>query len=175
MSTLANSKPKSYPSLFASSQWDQDGFTGIAKLLIKDYSEAIKYFEASLKNSEDLSGSLENDIFFRVSLAYAYRQSGEETKVQSTVAKLKAIIEKAHQQGWNSNELKYQEARLSILEGQPEMALMTLERSVSHGNSVYWWMTIDPLMETLKTNPAFEELVVQLGKSLHQSAASAKN
>ncbi|GEM_PF-619992 len=175
MSALANSKPIASPSLFASSRWDQDGFTGIAKLLIKDYSEAIKYFEASLKNSENLSGSLENDIFYRGSLAYAYRQLGEETKCQSAIAKLKVIIEKAHQQGWDSNELKYEEARLSILDAQADMALRILEKSVNHGNSVYWWMTIDPLMESLKTNPSFEEFVIQIRKRLQQSAARVEN
>lgn len=138
------------------------GYLGIAKLLAGDYRQAAAYLSQQLRGSEGLALESEDNIFFRTSLAYAYHRLGETHHSQALLESTAKLLEQARNNGWGSNQLLYDEARLQALMGDSNRAMKKLRQAIAQGFSEHWILNHDPAIDELRPQAEFSRLRSEL-------------
>ncbi|MDA0977522.1 MAG: tetratricopeptide repeat protein, partial [Proteobacteria bacterium] len=134
-----------------------------AAYLLEDVDLAIHYFEKvpggiTLKQMDN---SNRTDAMFGV--AFAYQQRNQPEKAEAVINDLREFLAAWQSANFRqSNHYWYMQSKLALLEGEPRLALVHLQRAIDEGWRTYWLVQHEPVFAQLKSDPAFSRMIAGL-------------
>ncbi len=84
-------------------------------------------------------------------------QRGDRADARQTLERLAAEVRQTIEQGGDGWDLRWQLAAIEAIRGNPDEAVSWLEKAVDHGNYSYLYDRSDPVFESLRDDPRFEQ------------------
>lgn len=173
---------KDYEALFAKMDFDvaanpDDPWVafeaGWYELIVGDREKGAQL----LKRSDDLFGDMDRFepymCFPGIEFAYTYQFLGETEKASTYLNRCEAMLNAAQSQLYFVGSLDYLEARILSLRGQGEKGALALARAYDHGWRE-WWVSVDPLTETVRQTAKGAEVAAQIEASLAMERETAR-
>ncbi len=174
LNSLIEQAFKPDPLLFYSPrQWQAYGAAGVGQMLLGDYPAAAKYFERHLQavRTVGMTQTSEDDLVFLTNDAYVRRQMGDQEGSRAALAEAAAATVRAREYGWDTNKLRFDEARLHALRGESRKAVAALEEAVDRGFSWLWWLEHDPVWADVAEDDSFRQIVARMEENQREMLA----
>ena len=130
-----------------------------------DYPQAIRQFENAeairIEKSIDVlpKGTIESYIY----AAYAYQQLEQDEKSNALIELVNAEQDKLMTSGGRIDaNIWYQKSLIQAIEGESQMALITLQRAIDEGWIQQVRISVEPLYKNLKSDTNFKAMVTGL-------------
>ena len=101
--------------------------------------------------------AISNMPAYGVYYAHALMRSGAEKRADAVLLQVQEYVSYFRQQGFASAILDYMDAQVFAIRDQREEALAALRMTT--GRNFYWPLWQDPIFETLRDDPGFQEVL----------------
>lgn len=140
---------------------------GTAKILLGNLPEAEAYFRQKLDaTSEYLNG--------KASLGYVLWKSGRAAEARPFLSEAKEAARKALDGGSEAPYDRYFLAQVAAIQGEGDEAYRWLEEAIETGWMNARWSARDPLLENLRGESRFQNLLVDMEEKTKEQRARAK-
>lgn len=135
-----------------------------ASYLLEDAKGAVQDWETSKKFSDDDMdhvnfGPVVYDLA-RIAAAWGYQRTGRTRQANELLAAISKSLDEAVKKGGDSDpDLWYRYALVKALTGQPQMALIDLQRAVDEGWRDYWQPPLEPSLKGLIQDTEFQAMM----------------
>ncbi|MCG3154650.1 MAG: Serine/threonine-protein kinase PknD [bacterium] len=137
----------------------------LSPLLQQDYQQAMSCFDKTIAG---------NPAFQSLELAYVYLKTGRENEAGKMfdrfAANCQARIAAGNERGWP----RYDLARIHAARHQKAEFYHWLEQAIAAGWLEYRWALIDPLLENVRTEARFQEMMAQVAAKIDQMRRRAQ-
>jgi TolB-like protein/Tfp pilus assembly protein PilF len=127
--------------------------------------ERGRYPQAVAELQTAVAATKERQPLLLGALSHAYARSGRRDEALKLVEELRRIEADANQQFVPPFGLIWAYAGL----GDKDQALQWLERAYNEGADRIVWLNVDPLLDPLRSDPRFQDLVRRVGLPIHPS------
>ena len=152
---------------FKENEGDKYNCEGDIELYFKNYKRARKYYEESVKLlSYDDGGGTE--------LAFILKKLGKADESDKILKMMFDIdMEKINQDN-EDYSYRYDLARIYSINGKKGLALDWLQKSIDSGGWMVRWIEKDPLLENVREDERFKNIISQLRKKIEDSRIKVK-
>lgn len=137
----------------------------LSPLLQQDYQQAMSCFDKTIAG---------NPAFQSLELAYVYLKTGRENEAGKMfdrfAANCQARIAAGNERSWP----RYDLARIHAARHQKAEFYHWLEQAIAAGWLEYRWALIDPLLENVRTEARFQEMMAQVAAKIDQLRRQAQ-
>jgi serine/threonine protein kinase len=142
----------------------------LGNAVFKKYPDKIEIHalgQAILGNFEESKNlwkryfAIDSNQFF-ADYGYACWKSGDKLKAQELFHRQIAGTQRLAANGSEREETRYEAARACAMMGRKDETMKWLREAVDLGFRNYRWMQVDPLLENIRTDPQFRQLVLQI-------------
>jgi tetratricopeptide (TPR) repeat protein len=130
-------------------------FDGAHITLASTYA-ANKMFRESIAELQKAPGFSPGDVMIRAPLGYDYAKSGRRSDAEKILKDLKAESQRKYVSG-------YFASWVCIGLGKNDEAIQWLERAYQQRDYQLTWMGVEPLLDPLRSDPRFQDLLRRLG------------
>ena len=127
---------------------------GYAELMLGDYSRAEEYF-AKARAIDPVYGN-------SVAMGYVYWKTGRKDEARKALAQNLERDEKELAQGNEYSYVPFELAEIYAIQGNKAEAYKWLQRSIDAGGRDYRWASADPLLENLRGDEKFKQMVADV-------------
>jgi len=137
-----------------------------ANYILEDFPATIKSYE----NAKAIAPEWQQKIFESgkwldslIYVSYAYQQLEKEDESQSILQKVKEHRESMKLNGFRTKPFDwYLQSLIEIIEGKPELAIVSLQRAVDQGWMQSWRIESEHVLKTVMEKPEFKEVLQSL-------------